>query len=222
MANKSLKFVKRQFRKAKPIIIDPKDFPNMFATGSYIQNLVANDYKRIWTETMKCQMKDKDSGMEREVIIKYDPEADFQFMETVFVFDIMDLSGTDGYINSMNQAINNVLWNNVDIRPGMPEHYDLDSEKEAYKKWTEETDGYYQPLEEHFEGVKETYFDYDVHYTIGDFVCFKDSKESYKLEWESYDKSVKDILADNPNVNPTRYIVALPIKIEYIAHDVFY
>ena len=134
----------------------------------------------------------------------------------------MDLSGTDGYINSMNQAINNVLWNNVDIRPGMPEHYDLDSEKEAYKKWTEETNGYYQPLEEHFEGVKETYFDYDVHYTIGDFVCFKDSKESYKLEWESYDKSVKDILADNPDVNPTRYIVALPIKIEYIAHDVFY
>ena len=216
MKNNSMKYVKKFYKKHPEYHVATNDFSNLWATDSYVKSLVTNNFSMVWTdEGLKCQMKEKDTGQIKIISVKYNPDcSDFDHVEVVHCFDIMDFSGTTGYINAMTQIINNILWNNIDIRPGMPEHYDVDTEKEAYEEYLKNHPDA-EPIESYFEGATDTYFDYDVNYTVGDFICFKDSKESYKLEWMASNKEVKEILEAHPEVNPIRYIVALPVKIEY-------
>ena len=67
-------------------------------------------------------------------------------------------------------------------------------------------------MEEKFKDVHETYFDYDVNYYIGDFVCLKDSKESYKVEAKLSGK----MASVNETKQVNRYMVMLPIQVEYV------
>ena len=217
ISTRSLIYIKRKIRKNPNFSFSSEDINNFWETGDYIKNILNGKYKEIWSENgIECQLKNKLTNQEKQVFIKYNATADFnnwQFISTLAI------NGTENnfnnYIKNIGKLIEKVLWGEIDICNLMPLHYDLDSEKNAYKSKLLNNgieNSKNENIDEIFKDVRETYFDYDVIYTLGNFICFQDKKESYKLEalltnFTSEKENCKDVY---------KYYTFLPIRIDYI------
>lgn len=217
MASKSMNFVRRKLKNNDELKITIHDFPELWETGEYIKTIFKDKYNAIWTdEGMVCELKDKDTGDIKTVTIKYDSKANYNLFEYNYSFGYKeDTKGTTSYVKNIMAVIEKILWGGIDINPMMPKHYDLDTEKEAYKNKIAYSTNDCMTVDEYFKDIKETYFDYNINYYIGDFICFKDSKESYKLE-ASITGAIPD-LDDSKEV--CRYVAMLPIQIEYVKKE---
>ena len=215
--NKSLVYIKRKLKRTPDLGVSQSDFPRFFVTGDYVKNGFRDKRGDIWNEEkgMELELRDKDTGNVRLVTIYYKPDADFNLLEVDKEFGYEDdPRGGDNYTRAFAVLVERILWGGIDICPLMPDDYDLDTDKANYKKYLETLpDGEpFISVEEKFKDVHETYFDYDVNYYIGDFVCFKDSKESYKLEAKLSGK----MASVNETKQVNRYLVMLPIQVEYV------
>ena len=214
MASKSMTFVRRQLKKKPDLKITIHDFPNLWETGDYVKSIFKEKYNTIWTpKGMECELKETDTEKKKNVTIIYNPNVSYNLMEYNYFFGYAnDSKNINNFSKNFVAIIEKVLWGGLDIGPMMPEHYDLDAEREAYQKIYDNTTNDMETPDSYFSKIHETYFDYDVKYTVGDFVCFKDCKESYKLEAE-ITGAIPDL---DSNKDVVRYISMLPIKIEYI------
>lgn len=216
--SKSLNFIKDSLNN-HDLKIDRSEYEKLQETGKEVVDLFDNAYKRIWeNEGLDCLMTDKDSGRNKRIQIFYNPDANFDFFEyeLEFVTTEENLDFKAHYATLMNKLIEQILWGNVDKRATMPYMYDLEAEKERQKN-----SGLILPND-----VKDCYWNYNLEYTIGNFICYNDVKQEYRLRKAMCDIAKKDIESPLPvgaqrtmeadDKVPTRFVVMLPIKLKYV------
>ena len=232
MPNRSLNFIRKKLKqnyKSKTNSLEiPGNSQDLFVAKDYVKKLFEEKYNTIWTdEGMTCELKDKDTGKTKTINIKYNNDVKYNtWVYTTSLGLAESEKGTYNFVRNITNLVEKVLWDSVDVCELMPINYDIEFEKEKYteyyNKYKESGKEGFENLispDDRFANVIETYFDYDVNYTIGDFICFKDTKPEYNIEAVATgeldtkdDKGNKVSIGDKP---VSRYFTALPVCIEY-------
>lgn len=232
MPNRSLNFIRKKLKQNYKSKIDSLDIPgnsqDLFVAKDYVKKLFEEKYNAIWSEEgMTCELKDKDTGKTKTINIKYNNNVRYNtWVYTTSLGLAESEKGTYNFIQNITNLVEKVLWDNIDICNLMPENYDIDYETEKYTEYYEKyktsgKEGFEKlipPIEKYID-CRETYFDYDVNYTIGDFICFKNTKPEYNIEavatgeLDTKDENGNTISIGDKSVS--RYFTALPVCIEY-------
>ena len=234
MPNRSLNYIRKKLKqnyKSKTDSLEiPSNSQDLFVAKDYVKKLVKEKYNIIWSDTgMTCELKDKDTGKTKTINIKYQ-NSDVKYNTWVYTTSLGltdSEKGTYNFIHNILDLVEKVLWDNIDICSLMPENYDIDYETEKYAEYYEKYkasgkegfDKLISPTEK-YANCRETYFDYDVNYIIGDFICQKDTKPEYNLEatatgeLDTTDENGNKVGIGDKSVS--RFFTALPVRIEYV------
>lgn len=204
--NNSLKYIKSNLI-YKDYFLDKQIEEMWELQKEFSEKLISENLRSIYSnEGLECELKDEDTGQTKIVKIKYENTDNFSFLaESSSLITLDKKEDIKIYIENFNNILSKFLWGNLDIGPHMPLHYDLDYEKENFSA---------NNKEEFFKNVKETYYDYDVIYTIGNFVCFKEINDKNKLE-----ALVNGIFDISSQKGTMKYNCILPYKIEYVLKE---
>lgn len=192
---KSLDYIKECIKKGIPIGgITYNNLGNLHQTTSEIKNAFNSTFQKVWEEDgigITLQQKDLDTQEYKDITIKYNPSAEF---DSYYVKSGICSKNEKYLISLMGQTLSEIMYANVDDYSKMPKGY----------------------IQQEGEEISDTYFDYNVEYTIGDFVTYREEHWIYRF-MESMEK-LEDDNSTKDEMN-NRIVVIIPFTMKYIPKD---